>query len=805
MLGAGCGVQGVTKYKLRGMKYLFKSIIRNFLRKPVTNLINLFGLAISFTLVIILSVYCYSELTTDSFHKNGDRVYLYGLEDHVYTPGILKDNIDLKVPGVESCVRIGGTWEPPVFQSEFSEPVTSDLLFADVDFFKLFTCNIIEGNIENALKDPLTIVITKTLSDKLFGKEEPLGKLIKLNNDKSLTVTAVIGEPEANSCLSFNSVTSMATRKIVLENGGEFTEWGWSDFQTFILLKKGADQAETCKTINSLFPNENNQSFSNTKLTSLKNVYFSKISLYGSNYLITGDKKKVQILVLVALLVLTIALINFMNISTSQWQEKIKQTGVMKVIGAKQYSILGNALSESFIFFLAALFIAIELVNIISPFIFCLTGIHFNQNLTYSPGFIIISLATILILSVSFSIVPSLRIASSRAVDNLKKTVKQNKSKFTFRGFLVTFQFIIAIVLICFTILVQKQVRFGSGNLGFRQDNIICIKLTEQLSQKKDVLKNLLKGKPMVTKVSLSQFNPGKPVSNWTTRLKVNGEEKDISFDTFSADAGFFDIAGLQLISGRFYNDELSSDNKKIVVNETFMRTHNLKDPSGATILTGAMGEKAASSEIIGVIKDFHYKPFNIPIAALAIRNDIFSSYCLVNIQTNDFKSLSSALDNIRKTVADLSPSFPVEVYFLDQAVQSMYESELRFRRTFSILAGCAIIICCLGILAMSVIACQRRIKEIGIRKVNGAGISEILTMLNQNFIKWVAIAFIIACPLAWYICYQWLQGYAYRTELSWWIFALSGLIAFGIAILTVSWQSWRAATRNPVEALRYE
>jgi putative ABC transport system permease protein len=787
------------------MKYLFNTIIRNFIRKPVTNLINLFGLSISLALVIILSVYCYSELTTDSFHKNGDKVYLYGLEDHIYTPGVLKEHIDAKVPGVESTVRVGGTWDAPVFQAESKEPITSDLIFADEDFFKLFTYKFIEGNAETALKEPMTMVITKPLSYKLFGSEVALGKTIKLNNNKSLTISAVVEEPNANSCITFSAVTTMATRKIVQENGGEYTEWGWCDFQTFLLLKKGADPSETSKTILLVFPEEIRKDYLKTTMTPLKKIYFSKFSLFGSNYLRNGDKKKVQILVLVASLVLLIALINFMNISSSQWHEKIKQTGVIKVIGATRSSILLNTIAESFLFFLAALLIAIELVNTISPYIRNYTGIHYSQKLTNSTGFMLISLAIIIILSVAFSIIPALRISFSRAVDNLKKTVKRNKTNFSVRGLLVTMQFTIAIVLISFTVLVQKQVRFGSNNLGFNQDNILGIKLTDQLNQKKDVLKNQLEAIPTIKKISFSQFYPGSIISYWGTQLNLKDEKKQINFDTFSADANLFETLGLQLISGRFYAEQVASDKKKIVVNETFLRENKLTNPLDASINIGMMGENASTAEIIGVVKDFHYKPLNMPIASLAIRNDSYASYCLVKIGTSDFKSLYETVNKIKRTVSELSPSFPVDVSFFDEAVREMYNSELRFRRTFSLFAGCAIIICCLGILAMSIFASQRRIKEIGIRKVNGARVIEILIMLNNNFIKWVAIAFVIACPIAWYSMHKWLEGFAYKTVISWWIFALAGIAALTIALLTVSWQSWRAATRNPVEALRYE
>ena len=783
------------------MKYLFKTIIRNFTRNPVTNLINLLGLTISLTLVIILSAYCYSELTTDNFHENGDNVYLYlPSDDRIYTPGILKENIDMKVPGAESSVRIAGTWEAPVFQAENGEPVTSDLLFADEDFFKFFTYNTVDGDPESSLKEPLTVVITETLAEKLFGMEQAIGEIIKLNNSKELTVRAVIEEPKANSCLSFSAVTSMATQKIVQGEGGEFTEWGWCDFQTFLLLNKETNPGETEKTILNIIPEDFRNEYKNAKLVPLKRIYFSKFMLYGNDYLVSGDKMKVMLLLLVAVLVLMIALINFINISSSQWLERIKQTGVLKILGAKRSTILFNVLSESFIFFLAALLISIEIVNSINPFISEYTGISYSQNLTYSPGFIFISLSSILFLSMILSIIPALRISSSKAIDNLKNTVEPNKTSFSFSGVLVSMQFIIAIVLIAFTLLVQKQVRFGSINLGFNPDNIIGITLTPPLYQKREVLKKILMEKPAISEVTFTQYYPGKDISEWGAQLDLYGEKKELDFNTFSADAGFFNIMGLQLVMGRFYTDTLSTDKGKVVVNETFLRAYNCNNPVGGTI---SMGKR--SYEIIGVVRDFHYKSVSQPIVPLVIRNESYASVCLVNLKTVSYKSLHSAIQEIKTTASGLSPSFPVDISFFDQAVENMYQSELRFQRTFSLFAGCAIVICCLGILAMSLGYCQRRVKEIGIRKINGAKVAEVMTLLNKGFIKLVVIAFIIAVPIAWYSMHKWLQNFAYRTDITWWIFALAGLIALGIALLTVSWQSWRAATRNPVEALRYE
>ena len=788
------------------MQNIFKTTFRNFVRKPATNLINLVGLAVSLALVIILSVYSYSELTTDNYHKNGDRLYLYAdLNGRMYMPAILKDQIDLNIPEVESAVRLAGGWEAPVFQAGDRDPITSDMVFADADFFKLFTYQAAEGNLETALKEPMTVVLTKPLAEKIFGHEPAVGKTLKLNNNKEMTVSAVINEPQANTSLSFSAITSTETRKIVQPNGEEFTNWGWSNFQLFILLKEGVKPDETAKKIVSLYPkdDQNQEELSRLKLNPFKNVYFAKFSLFGNTYLRGGDKRKVMILLMVAALVLMIALVNFVNISSSQWMEKIRQTGVLKVIGAGKSGLLSNFLSEAFILFLMSLFLAILLVQVLFPVISNYTGIHFNTQLLYKPSFLVVSVAGTFILSIVFSIIPALRISSSKAVDNLKKTIEPGTSSSILRGILVTTQFVIAIVLIAFTVLVQKQVNFGSNNLGFNQENTIGIKLTPQLNSKKEVLKKLLQERPNVAQISFTQYFPGKQMSHWSTN-QGEKEKKQFSFDTFNADAAFFGIAGLQLVQGRFTSEDLPTDRNKLVVNETFLRENKVNDPIGTKMVMG-FGQDGGLGEIVGVVKDFHYKSVNEPIGSLVIQNQAHASYCLVSLNTNDFLTLRNTIKEINAAASVISPAFPVEISFFDQAVENLYQSELQFRRTFSLFAGCAIVICCLGILAMSLFACQRRIKEIGIRKVNGATISEVMAMLNRDFVKWVAIAFVIATPIAYFVMNKWLEGFAYKTELSWWIFALAGLLALGIALLTVSWQSWKAATRNPVEALRYE
>jgi putative ABC transport system permease protein len=786
------------------MKTIIKSTYRNFVRKPATNLINLFGLSISLALVIILTAYCYSELTTDSFHKNSNTIYLFSDKNNlpgINTPGVLTDHIKQSIPGVESTLRLAGTWEAPVFKVEGRDPITSDLVFADDNFFQFFTYEAIDGDLATALKDPMAIVIAQPLAKKLFGEKDAVGKTIKLNNEKELTVKAVINEPKSNSMLSFNAITSMSTRKIVMPNDAEFSVWPFCIFQTFVMLKEKTNQETTAQQISALFPGEMKQKPSMAQLTPLKNIYFTQFSLFNNNYLRCGDRKKVMILLMVAALVLIIALVNFHNISSAHWLEKIKQIGTMKINGASQSYIVGKIITEAFLFFFVSLVIAFALIGFLAPTICNYTGITFNPQMLFAVNYLFLSVVAIFVLSLLLSMVPVYRISSSKAIDNLKRNADRRASSSFISGILVTAQFSIAIILIAFTILVQKQVNFGSSNLGVNQKNVIGIKLTPELFGKKDVFKNTLSAMTTTKNITFSQYFPGEMISHGESQVDEAGEKKPVRYDSFFADAGFFNTMGLQLIAGRYYSDDLSTDIRKVVVNESFIIQNNITNPLGLRF----KGMDQNEYEITGVVKDFHYKSFSTSIAPLAIMNIPWATHCLVELQTANSNSLYQSVKEIKTIAAGLSPSFPVEVSFLDQAVENMYQSEVTFRRAFSLFSGCAIVICCLGILAMSLFACQKRIKEIGVRKVNGAKVLEILTMLNRDFVKWVAISFVVATPTAYYVMNKWLESFAYKTELSWWIFALAGLLAMGIALLTVSFQSLKAATRNPVEALRYE
>jgi len=783
------------------MKNAIKLIFRNLLRKPFTAGINLLGLSVSLALVIILSAYSVSEFSTDKFHKNHENIYLIQPGDGwLYTPAILKPTIDANLAVVKSSVRMRNKWNPPVYQFNDEEPVESDLIFSDEDFFTLFDYSAEEGDLKTALDAPMSIVLSTKLATRLFGDKSAVGKTIKLDNKHLLTVTAVLKDQPSNTIFSFNSLCNIETMKRIQPNPGDFTNWAWNNYQTFLLLDEKADPSSLPDQIVKLYPESERKQLTQLKLVSLDNIYFSSHDAYLT-FIKSGNKNQIIYLTVVAMLVLVVALVNFINISVTQWRDKIKQTGILKIIGAQRREIVLKMFLETLFLFTLSLLIGFLITYPVIPVLANETAIVFNPQIVYSGKFLAISLGSIFILSFLCSIIPSLRIATSEALINLKKKVVLSHTKSFGKGVLVSAQFVVAIVLILFTILVQKQVDFASSELGINQENIVGIELTDQLAEKKEVLRDELLARANVDEVVFTQYYPGKMNSGWGLEVQLNGEKKQVEFRTFSADAGFFDIMGLELLKGRFYTDELETDKHKVVVNEQFCREYGITDPIGLILPR----HKGPDYEIVGVVKDFHYRPVNEPIAPLVIRNDNYASIALVKLKTENFKSLRNSYENIEKISAGLSPSFPVKFSFFSQAVEHLYQAEVKFRKAFTLFAVCAIIISCMGILAMSLFAAQNRIKEIGVRKVNGAKIFEIMTMLNRDFVLWVVIAFVIATPLAWYVMSKWLENFAYKTALSWWIFALAGFLALGIALLTVSWQSWRAATRNPVEALRYE
>ena len=760
------------------------------------------------TVVILLFSFCYHELTTDRHQKNRENGYLLinNNGEHSFginMPGVLSYHLDSSVFEIEKTVRIAGFWEQPVLKSEKSEPKKSQILFVDSDFFELFTYDLVSGNMEMAFHDPKSIVITEKLALQLFGNTDVIGKTIMLNNEHPQMVTAIVAEPDNNTFLEFEALISMDGRKLIQSNPGEFTNWNWWNFNTFILADEAYDRQTIEEKIRKVF-NDHSQSensFEDIGILPLRDIYFSKIDSGWQDFFRIGNKQQVLVLAMVAFLILLIAIINFINISSSQFLDRLKQAGIQKILGASKFHIIRQVLFESTMLFMFSAWIGIILTEIIQIYLSQYLEIQLISGIIFSPVILLLIISVSTIIGVLSSLPTAYMISNSKSIHNLKSTFSLKANKSALRSILVITQFSIAIILIGFTVLVQKQIRFGISNLGYEKENIVGIKFTQQLYGKSEILKKELMDQAFINNVSMTQFFPGKDLSFWGLDTEIRGEKKQVYFNLFDADQAFFDMLNIKSIEGRIFSDDLSTDKNKAVVNEAFLTANNITDPIGIELFA----REDAYFEIIGIIEDFHFESVTREIGPLLINNSGNASVCLVNMQSPDFNVLRSNLERLREICHNLSPDFPVEIRFMDQAVENMYKSEIRFRRIFTLFSSSAIFISCLGILALSIFVCNIKTKEIGIRKTFGASVRSIFNMLNREFARSVFIAFSIACPVSWYLMQLWLRGFSYKTEISWWIFAISGLTAIGIAFLSVSWQSYRSARKNPVDILRYE
>ena len=799
------------------MKHILKIIFRNIKNRPVNYLINFLGLSLSLSLVFILSVYCYSEFTVDSHHHDKDRIYFLfnELERDSYGavfPGILNEQISLNIPEVEHTLRIRHSWKQAVFKVKGQEPLNSELTYADESFFSLLNYSCVEGNLEDALKEPMSLVLSVDEAFKLFGTSSAVGETVLLNNKYPFTVRAVIDATRNKSFLKVKAITPISTMKNIPYDyhEGDYSNWGQRNFMLMIKLKDGANQKQVAQKITALYP-EDIKKNKQIELMNISGVYLNQCGmdkLLGFFNIQKGHKSQLLVLLTVAVVILIIALLNFINISSSQRLDIFKQTGVQKIIGAGKARIFSGIITETMFIFWGSTFIAIGISVMASPLISSFTGIEINKRLLYSSGFLLIAIAASTITGFLLCIVPSLRYTKYNPLNLIRNVSDSKLNKSVWQRINVTIQFAVAVILITFTMFVYKQIQYGLSTIGFDQENLVAIKINDQLFDKDVVLKEQLLSVPEVKNVSFTRFYPGKiraSINNGEL-IKKNGEKERIEISWMYTDADVFDVFGLKLADGQIGRMKNSLLQNKVVVNETFIKKHGIsEDPLGVRIKF-----KGKEHEVIGVVKDFHLSSIDIPIIPLMLTNRkqdnrFFSFYSIMKLQVEDAKSLFKVVAKIKSIGKELSPDYPVEISFIDAAVDQMYKSELQFRQIFTLFAGSSIFICCLGIFALSFTDSRRRIKEIGVRKVNGARVREILSMLNKDFIKWVAVAFIIACPVAYYAMNKWLENFAYKTSLSWWIFALAGVLALGIALLTVSWQSWRAATRNPVEALRYE
>lgn len=769
--------------------------LRNILRYKVFSLINLVGLAAGLTVFILIFLWVKNELSYDSFVPKGEQIYRVNFEydrngatmEHWRTPPAMAKSLKDRLPEVVASTRF--YTEAKMLASTSPENRFYILPgYTDSTFFQMFGIRFLKGDVRYAFQQTRSLVMTEKMATQLFGNEDPVGKPVKLDNRFDFTVTGVIGTPPGNSYLQYDCLIPFGRMEEMLGYGEEdsWNDWGYN---TFLLLPEGVDTRASEKKMEAFMENNLAGTVRHLFLQPLLEIH-----LVGVNE--NGVARSIYIVSSIALFVLLIACINYMNLATARAMRRSREIAIRKVGGASRNQLIMQFLSESVILCFLALGIALVAVWLILPLFNNLADREISLQL--SRGGLIVTLILITFLTgIIAGSYPAFLLSSVKPVSIMYNQGKQGRS--VFRKVLVVFQFALSVFLVICTIVFSRQLQYlGDQKLGFETSHVVFIPLNEQLSSRFHAFRNELLSNPHIEGVSATSNKIGtRPfwgtvVNNWQGRT---GEDS-FTLNIIYADCDFQTTFGLPMAEGRFFSPEHPSDSGAVVINEAAARRMGMEEAVGKTILND-------SAHIIGVMKDFNFRSLHEKIDPMMLILDP-QYFTEVGIRIGS-GHVETALVSIERAFVTYAPGYPYQYSFLDDEITGMYRDEARMQKLFLSFSVLAILITCLGLFGLAMFAAEQKIREIGIRKVMGASVVQIGYRFAREYAGLVLLANLIAWPLAWYAMHSWLEGFAYRTGIGWWIFLLAGLITFLVAILTMSSQTIRAALTNPAETLKYE
>ncbi len=785
------------------MNYLnLKTALGNFRKNKLLSALNIAGLGTGLAVAIIIFNYSFHEFQADKYHENLKEIYVVQNSNRAHVGFGMAPLIEDQVPGIKHVTMVwSGMMNEFVLTDGEEKSIKSEVIFTDDNFARIFSFKVVSGSLINALSEPRTIILTESESKLLFGDEDPIGKVLSLKSSKpylgesQVEVKAVIKDLPDNSNIQFKAAVSFITARKMMP-WMEGCDWDCQNVQNYAQLEKGQDPgtlaAKMSEELRPLIPEEHNCEFS---LLPYSEVFFSSIRDDFKH----GNLKLIYTLGSIALLILLIATINYINLTMAGSSKRLTEVGLKKMVGVEPRQLVNQFLGESVLISSWAMILGLLLAWLITPSINSLSVIKLPEIPVSSILFWLVIIGAAIVIGFVAGVIPALALSKFRPISLLTGKSKSHYQGINLKRGLIVFQFIISIALIICTLTVTRQLSHVRNiDMGFNAENVINIKISPEV--KFEIFKDKLYEIPGVEAVSFSRWYPGNIQENWGMPLVYNGIETEVSFTCENADASYIDLMGLEMVGGRKFSD-LQSDVGTAILNEAAVKEFGLENPMDAYFL-----KRGTTHKIVGVVKDFNFQSLHNQIKPLVIfceDKQLFSVN--VKLAAGDFISTRKTIDQITGSWEEVSPSFPFDFSFIDEQVESLYRMEMVFEKIFRYGSIFAIFISCLGLFGLVLGATEQRRKEIGIRRVNGANIGEILFMLNKDFIKWVLLAFLVASPAAWFLMKKWLENFAYKTTVSWWIFMLAGILAMGIALLTVSWQSWKTAARNPVDALRYE
>nr|WP_319265455.1 ABC transporter permease [uncultured Draconibacterium sp.] len=778
---------------------------RNILKNKSFSFLNIGGVAIGIAVTTLILFWVVDELSFDKFNTNLGRMYQV-YEHQIYsdgqdlhtgcTPFPLANELKQIYPEIENATTFTNLGGLPV-KYETTEYKDISLTLADEEFMNIFSFELIEGDL-NAIEAPDKILITPKIAQLFFPNESAIGKMLTIYGNYTFTVGAIIDYPKEYSSTQFDILASV---KLAEQLGADLTRWGNNWPYTCLLLSEGTDANQLESKLTGFLQEKGQEN------TSIYLFPYAKRHLYT----FSGENNRIQYIyqfLAIAIIIVLIASINFVNSSTASSETRRPEVGIRKVLGATKGNLTSQFFYEKGLMILISIILGAILVLVFTPLFGQISDKQISLSLLgnkYLILMLVVMILTTLILSVAY---PSLYISSFAPARVLKKAASKSANRISFRSLLVVVQFTLSIILIICTIAVNSQLKFiNNYDLGYNQNNLVFINLDDATKTKHEALSASLKnisGVENLTKADKLPFWGGN--SSWGYDWQGKDPENKVLICAMHVDREYFETLGISMAEGRSFStvtdiidNEENEFANEVILNQEAIRRMKMTDP-----VEKYFGRNGGDrGRIVGVAKDFHFESLRTgiePMVMLPLNDN--PDVLIMRIRPENF---SQTLAAIKENWKAIIPDSNIEIGFFDQRLQQMYNSELRISGLFQYFSFVAIFIACIGLFGLSVFAIERKRKEIGIRKVNGSKVSQILAMLNKDFIKWVLISFIIASPLAWYVMSSWLQNFAYQTELHWWIFALAGILSIIIALLTVSVQSYKAAIRNPVEALRYE
>ncbi len=791
-------------------KNYIKIALRNLKKHKGYSFINIAGLSIGISLCLLILAYVKHEISYDSFHEKSDRIVRINLIDedskNAVTPSMVAPTLDFISNDIDKWVRLyePTKYSPVIISTENEKFQEESFLYADSSFFEMFSFELLAGNTSTALKMPRSLVLTEAKALKLFGTTDVLGKTVNgkiFNTDYDFEVTGVVKNIPSNSHFKFDYLGSLNT----MQNWSQLsdTEIKSANFYTYILLNPESTKESLEKRINEYLTDNmpEDRTFSLAAIP-LEDMYLH--SDFDYEIAPMGSIQNVYGFSFLAFLILIIGIINYINLATARSARRASEVGIRKTLGALKSQLIKQFYGESIVLTLIAISIAVLLVEVFKDPFFNLMGQNIQFDLFTDPNALLMLFGITLVTALLAGSYPALLLSSYEPVKVLKGIFGKNSSDGILRKGLVVFQFMISTFLILGTIIIYLQTDFIlNKNLGFNKEEVIVLPARDrELASKQDILKSeILKQSGVVGAAYMSNI-PGKTFGGYYSEHIPNSES--ILTNAGAGDMDLVNTLGLELIAGNGFpqNPNYTKEQGYVyLLNEQLAKAHGWSPEEAVGKSFNVLGNR--EGEVVGVIKDFNFASLREQVEPLAlfVNADMYN-YLLVKVAP---ENISNTLASLRNVWSNIAPHRPFEYQFMDQQLDELYKSELETRNLLSLFSGLAIFIACLGLVGLSSFIIEKRAKEIGIRKVLGASVSNIVTLLSSDFIKLVVIGFAVASPIAWFTMDKWLQNFAFKIDITISIFIYTALVALVVTIVTVSWQSIKAALTDPVKSLKSE